>query len=389
MVRRPSLSQESPCPLPASSPGGREPAVHRRRGPLPAGRRTGTAPRDDPPGPGAGRAGLRPPGLFVRHRQRQERGLSRGLRLLRPVRARPDRGARLRHGGPGGGARRGPAGPGCGRAALLGGALGHQPGLRRVRPLADMVRAIADLGLAADASPGILDRERLAALREAGLSGYHHNLETARSFFPRICTTHAYDEDVAAVAAARDLGLYVCSGGIFGLGESWEQRAELLLELRGLGVDSVPVNFLNPIPGTPLEHGRCSTRTRPGRSWPWPGSFCPGRPSGCCGGRPAVFRAPGGPGARRRGLGPHDRRLPHHPRRGPAGDLRELADAGLEPEIGGGPPGAKKGRRFSPAPLCLREGERTTRSRWAWAGRPSCRRPCRVRRETTRRCASA
>ena len=81
---------------------------------------------------------------------------------------------------------------------------------------------------------------------------YHHNLETARSFFPQICTTHDYEEDVATVRVAREAGLKVCCGGIFGLGESAAQRVEMALTLRELNVESVPLNFLNPIEGTKL-----------------------------------------------------------------------------------------------------------------------------------------
>jgi biotin synthase len=103
------------------------------------------------------------------------------------------------------------------------------------------------------ASLGILSRENLSRLKEAGLTKYHHNLETARSFFPTVCTTHGYEEDVATVEAALAAGLKVCSGGLFGLGESMGQRIELAETLRRLGVTSVPINFLNPIPGTPLE----------------------------------------------------------------------------------------------------------------------------------------
>lgn len=103
------------------------------------------------------------------------------------------------------------------------------------------------------ASLGILSREVLTKLKDAGLQSYHHNLETGRSFFPRVCTTHAYDEDVAVVKAAKELGLHTCCGGIFGLGESWSDRIELIETLRELDVDSVPINFLNPRPGTPLE----------------------------------------------------------------------------------------------------------------------------------------
>jgi len=116
------------------------------------------------------------------------------------------------------------------------------------------VRQVRAAGLAADASVGLLTPDRLARLVDAGLSGVHHNLETSRSFFPQICTSHSYDEDVQAVRLALEAGLFVCSGGIFGLGESWAQRAELAETLRGLGVVSVPVNFLIPIPGTRLEH---------------------------------------------------------------------------------------------------------------------------------------
>lgn len=103
------------------------------------------------------------------------------------------------------------------------------------------------------ASLGILKRETLARLKSGGLESYHHNLETSRSFFPNICTTHDYEDDVEVVRTAKELGLYVCSGGIFGLGESWADRVELFQTLRELDVDSIPVNFLDPRPGTPLE----------------------------------------------------------------------------------------------------------------------------------------
>jgi len=101
-------------------------------------------------------------------------------------------------------------------------------------------------------SLGIIDRDTAVKLKEAGAGAYHHNLETSRSFFPRICSTHDYDEDVATVREAKEAGLRVCCGGIFGMGESMAQRIELAFTLRQLDVDSVPMNFLNPIPGTPL-----------------------------------------------------------------------------------------------------------------------------------------
>lgn len=101
-------------------------------------------------------------------------------------------------------------------------------------------------------SLGNIDLETAVILKEAGAVTYHHNLETSRSFFPSICTTHDFDEDVETVRKAKKAGLKVCCGGIFGLGETMEQRIELALALRDLDVDSVPINFLNPIPGTRL-----------------------------------------------------------------------------------------------------------------------------------------
>ncbi len=107
-------------------------------------------------------------------------------------------------------------------------------------------------GMERCASLGILSEDSLRKLRDAGLESYHHNLETSRSFFPKVCTTHEYDDDVAVVRRAKTLGFHVCSGGIFGLGESWNDRVELTETLKELEVDSVPINFLNPRPGTPL-----------------------------------------------------------------------------------------------------------------------------------------
>ncbi|MGC9063020.1 MAG: biotin synthase BioB [Calditerrivibrio sp.] len=115
------------------------------------------------------------------------------------------------------------------------------------------VKLIKDYGLVPDISAGILTKDQLVRLKDAGLNGFHHNLETSRTFFPKICSTHDYDEDVKTVKDAVELGLYVCSGGIFGIGESWEDRVELAYELKSLNVQSVPINFLNPIKGTPLE----------------------------------------------------------------------------------------------------------------------------------------
>jgi biotin synthase len=103
------------------------------------------------------------------------------------------------------------------------------------------------------ASLGIIDKDFMNDLKYTGLSGYHHNLETSRSFFPEICSTHNYEDDVKTVKLAKEEGFYVCSGGIFGLGETWEQRIEMAETLKELEVDSLALNFLNPIKGTRLE----------------------------------------------------------------------------------------------------------------------------------------
>jgi biotin synthase len=102
-------------------------------------------------------------------------------------------------------------------------------------------------------SLGIITRNTADRLKESGLSRYHHNLETALSYFSEICTTHAYEDDLNTLRHAKEAGLEVCSGGIFGLGESPEQRLELAYTLKKADIDSVALNFLNPVAGTPLQ----------------------------------------------------------------------------------------------------------------------------------------
>lgn len=104
------------------------------------------------------------------------------------------------------------------------------------------------------ASLGILGYEQLLKLRETGIIMYHHNLETSREYYEKICTTHSYDERIDTINAAKKAGMVVCSGGIIGLGESLEDRVKLAFQIRDLGVKSIPVNILNPIKGTPLEN---------------------------------------------------------------------------------------------------------------------------------------
>ena len=113
-----------------------------------------------------------------------------------------------------------------------------------------------EVGLETCVSLGTLSSDSVAYLLSRGLRSVHHNLETSRSFFPSMCTTHEYEEDVRAVREAKAAGAWVCCGGIFGIGETDEDRVELSMTLRELDVDSIPVNFLNPVPGTPLEGRR-------------------------------------------------------------------------------------------------------------------------------------
>lgn len=112
------------------------------------------------------------------------------------------------------------------------------------------------IGIEVCVSFGFLDEEQFRKIKAAGASRVHCNLETSRNYFPQVCTTHTYDEKVAVLRAAKSAGLSICSGGIMGLGETVEDRIDMALALRDLGVKSVPVNLLNPIKGTPYERNR-------------------------------------------------------------------------------------------------------------------------------------
>ncbi len=127
----------------------------------------------------------------------------------------------------------------------------NEPELEQI--LAALRRIRKETGILPSCSLGIIDEETARKLKDAGMDTYHHNLETAESFFPSICTTHPYQDDVDTVRAVKSAGLKVCCGGIFGLGESAAQRVEMAFTLKELEVDSVPINFLNPIEGTRLE----------------------------------------------------------------------------------------------------------------------------------------
>lgn len=115
-------------------------------------------------------------------------------------------------------------------------------------------RIKAETQLETCCSLGLMPMEHLKELKEAGLDRCHHNLETAKSHFDKIVSTHTYEDEVNAVQNAKAAGLQVCVGGIFGMGESFAQRAELAFSIRELGTQSFPINFLKPIEGTGLDH---------------------------------------------------------------------------------------------------------------------------------------
>jgi biotin synthase len=122
--------------------------------------------------------------------------------------------------------------------------------LSRILELVPLVREQTGLNVAVSA--GILSEDQARRLAEGGVHRYNHNLETARSFFPQVVTTHRWEERVDTCRLVRDNGMELCCGALIGMGESDAQRVELLLELRELDPTEVPVNFLNPRPGTPL-----------------------------------------------------------------------------------------------------------------------------------------
>lgn len=138
-------------------------------------------------------------------------------------------------------------------------------------------------------SLGQLAYSQLQTLKEIGVTRYHHNLETSARWYPHICTSQKWQERAETVENALAAGLSVCSGGIFGVGESWEDRADLARSLAGMGVENVPLNFLHPQPGTPMEKTAPLSADEGLRIIALFREFMPKATLRVCGGRPITF----------------------------------------------------------------------------------------------------
>lgn len=129
-------------------------------------------------------------------------------------------------------------------------------GMTKQKELETMVDAITKIRqeteLETCASLGLMSREDLLRLKEAGMRHYHHNIETAKSYFPNVVQSHSWEEEVQTVKLAKELGFETCCGGIMGMGENLDQRIEFVMQLKEIDPHSIPINFLNPRPGTPF-----------------------------------------------------------------------------------------------------------------------------------------
>jgi len=130
---------------------------------------------------------------------------------------------------------------------------GKKPTESELSEICGFISEVRTLGLLPCATLGILNADEMKQLKDAGLYRYHHNLETSESYFSEICTTHTYRDKIRTIGEAKAVGFSICSGGIFGLGESWEDRIDMAFALKEIGIDSVPINFFTPVSGTPLD----------------------------------------------------------------------------------------------------------------------------------------
>jgi biotin synthase len=120
--------------------------------------------------------------------------------------------------------------------------------------ICESVKEINKLGFYSCTSLGELNEEIAQKLKLAGLVNYHHNLETSARYFPQVCSTHDYESKIKTIRIAKKYGFKICCGGIFGMGESWIDRIELAFKIKEFDVAHIPINFLNPRPGTPFEN---------------------------------------------------------------------------------------------------------------------------------------
>jgi biotin synthase len=129
---------------------------------------------------------------------------------------------------------------------------GRRVSKNEIMRIGKAVDKIRKAGLLPCATLGLLDYEDLKFLKESGLERYHHNLETSERYFPHVCSTHSYADKLRTIDAVKRAGLSLCSGGIFGMAETWHDRIDMAFLLREIGADSIPINYLTPIKGTPL-----------------------------------------------------------------------------------------------------------------------------------------
>lgn len=129
---------------------------------------------------------------------------------------------------------------------------GRKIGKNELKEICSMIKDIRGIGLRPCSTLGLLNKDELNFLKDSGLERYHHNLETSERFFPEICRTHTYSDKLKTIDAAIAVGLSVCSGGIFGIGETWEDRIDMAFTLKKLPIASVPINYLIPVKGTPM-----------------------------------------------------------------------------------------------------------------------------------------
>ena len=130
-----------------------------------------------------------------------------------------------------------------------------------IEELAEKIRKMKEHGTHLCCSIGFLTEKQALMLKEAGLDRINHTLNSSRAYYHNICSTHTFEQRVANIKMLQGLGFEICSGGIIGMGESKEDVVDMLLELREIRPEALPINFLLPIPGTPLEHADMSALT--------------------------------------------------------------------------------------------------------------------------------